>query len=120
MTDNNSEGRQTRRDFLQSGTAAAALTASRAQAQNTPSGVKRPNIIFFLGEGQRADSTSYAGHPLLRTPNQDRIAHEGVYFRNSFVMNALCAPMRAASLTGMYSHSTGALGNNTRDPMPAS
>src|ERR1035438_2331244 len=98
MTDNNSEPQQTRRDFLQAGTAAATtLLASQAQGQTKPAG-KRPNIIFFLGEGQRADSTSYAGHQLLKTPNHDRIAREGVYFRNSFVMNALCAPMRAASL----------------------
>lgn len=120
MSNPNSEP-QTRRDFLQTGTAAAGATllASRAQGQNTSHG-KRPNIVFFLGEGQRADSTSYAGHQLLQTPNHDRIAREGVYFRNSFVMNALCAPMRAATLTGLYSHTTGALGNNTRDPLPAS
>ena len=120
MSDNDSETQQTRRGFLQAGTAAATLIGLQAHGQNAPSGGKRPNIVFFLGEGQRADSSSYAGHPILRTPNHDRIAHEGVYFRNSFVMNALCAPMRAASLTGMYSHSTGALGNNTRDPLPAS
>ena len=119
MSDNNSEGKPSRRDFLQAGTAAAALAGARAQGQNTASG-KRPNIIFFLGEGQRADSLSLNGHPLLKTPHHDRIAREGVYFRNSFVMNALCAPMRAATLTGMYSHATGALGNNTREPMPAS
>lgn len=112
--------RQTRRDFLHAGTAAAALAGARAQAQNARPGGKRPNIVFFLGEGQRADALSLENHPFLKTPNHDRIAREGVYFRNSFVMNALCAPMRAATLTGMYSHSTGALGNNTRDPIAAS
>src|SRR5579862_5093381 len=105
MSDNNSHTQQSRRDFLQAGTAAAALMGARAQGQNTPSG-KRPNIVFFLGEGHRADYLSLHGHPLLKTPHHDRIAREGVYFRNSFVMNALCAPMRAATLTGMYSHST--------------
>ena len=106
---------QTRRGFLQAG---ATLLASGAQAQTTRSG-KRPNIIFLLGEGQRLDASSLENHPLLKTPNHDRIAREGVYFRNSFVTNALCAPMRAAIMTGMYSHSTGALGNNTRNPLPA-
>lgn len=120
MNENQSDPPQTRRDFLQAGTAAAALLGSRAQAQTPRAGGKRPNIVFFLGEGQRADALSLENHPLLKTPNHDRIAREGVYFRNSFVMNALCAPMRAATLTGMYSHSTGALGNNTRDPIPAS
>jgi arylsulfatase A-like enzyme len=61
------------------------------------------------------------GNTIVKTPNQDRIGQEGVYFRNSFVTNALCAPVRASILTGMYSHSTGALDNNTKDTtLPAS
>ena len=122
MSDNSSEQTQTRRSFLQTGTAAVTTTlaGSRAKAQNQSTNRKQPNIVFFFGEGQRADSLSLAGHPILRTPNHDRIGREGVYFRNSFVMNALCAPARAATLTGMYSHSTGALGNKTEDPLPAS
>ena len=120
--DHETGAEQTRRDFLQGSSAAAAATmaGSRMKAQTVSGGNRRPNIVFFLGEGQRADALSLAGHPILRTPNHDRIAREGVYFRNSFVMNALCAPARTAILTGMYSHSTGALGNNTKDPLPAS
>lgn len=90
------------------------MTSSLAEAQN-----KRPNLIFFLGEGQRWDALSLAGHPILKTPNHDRIAREGVNFRNGFVTNALCAPARAVALTGMYSHSTGALGNRNV-PIPPS
>lgn len=63
---------------------------------------------------------SLSGNKILQTPNHDRIAREGVWFRNAFVMNALCAPARAATLTAMYSHSTGALGNDTRQPIPPS
>jgi arylsulfatase A-like enzyme len=75
---------------------------------------------MLLGEGQRADALSLAGNRILQTPNHDRIGREGVYFRNAFVTNALCAPARAAIMTGRYSHSTGALGNDTKNPMPAS
>ena len=49
----------------------------------------------------------------------DRIAREGVFFNNSFCMNALCAPARAATLTGLYSHTTGAYDNKTASPLPA-
>ncbi len=111
-----------RREFFQTG-GSIALGASLASspdavsAQNSSG--KRPNIVFFMGEGQRADALSLAGNTLLKTPNHDRIGREGVQFRNSFVMNALCAPARAASMTGMYSHATGALGNHTKDPLPA-
>lgn len=97
-----------RRDFLQSSAMAAlggTLASSLAGAQTPPKSGKRPNMIFFFGEGQRADALSLAGNNILQTPNHDRIGREGVYFRNAFVMNALCAPARAATLTGMYSHS---------------
>ncbi len=109
----------TRRDFLASG--AGALGASFASSlQASPPTAKRPNLLLVLGEGQRADAMSIAGNTLLTTPNHDRIGREGVRFRNAFVTNALCAPARAVTLTGMNSHSTGALGNHVRDPLPSS
>lgn len=112
-----------RRDFLQ-GTLAVAGTvltstmgASIASAEAKP---KRPNLVFFFGEGQRADALSIAGHPILKTPNHDRIGSEGIRFRNAFCTNALCAPARAVALTGMYSRSTGALSNeHAHVPLPS-
>jgi arylsulfatase A-like enzyme len=121
MTTQNNIKDPTRRAFLQSGLAAAGtLVASslgdQAQSQ-TPA--RRPNLVFFLGEGQRADALSIAGHPIVRTPNQDRIGREGIRFRNAFCTNALCAPARATTLTGMYSRSTGALSNKgLNEPLP--
>jgi arylsulfatase A-like enzyme len=80
---------------------------------------KRPNLLFILTEGQRWDALSLTGNRVVKTPYQDRIGREGVVFKNSFCTNALCAPSRAVALTGKYSHTTGAMGNNTRDPLPA-
>jgi arylsulfatase A-like enzyme len=114
----------TRRDFLQ-GTLAMAggivassvATTSKGLAQQS---TKRPNLVFFFGEGQRADALSIAGHPILKTPHHDRIGREGIRFTNAFCTNALCAPARATALTGMYSRSTGALDNKKGDiPLPA-
>src|ERR1700733_10894092 len=106
---------KSRREFIQGGIASlgAAMVAPKAQAASPPASAKRPNIVFFLGEGQRSDAWGMGGNAIVKTPNQDRIGREGVNFRNSFVTNALCAPARASILTGMYSHSTGALDNNT-------
>ncbi|HZQ50787.1 MAG TPA: sulfatase [Bryobacteraceae bacterium] len=120
-SDQDSTLAETRRQFLQTGLAATTLLPHGGRAQSTGS-PRRPNIVFMLGEGQRADALSLAGNRLLQTPNHDRIGREGVYFRNAFVTNALCAPApaRAVILTGMHSHSTGALGNNTRNPLPSS
>ena len=113
----------TRRDFLQGALAVAGTLAttgvatSPAAAQTKP---KRPNIVYFLGEGQRADALSLAGHTILKTPNHDRIGQEGMLFNNAFCTNALCAPARAAALTGMYSRSTGALSNeHLKTPLPS-
>lgn len=114
----------TRRSFLQGAlvTAAAATTSALttdASAASLPkpgaTGAKRPNLIFIQGEGHRADCLSLAGHPILKTPNHDRIGREGIMFRNAFCTNALCAPARSTVLTGMYSKSTGALDNRFLD-----
>lgn len=78
---------------------------------------RRPNLVFFLGEGLRWDEFSCMGNPLLRTPNMDRLAREGIMFKNAFVTNALCLPSRASILTGLYSHTTGAIDNRDR-PVP--
>lgn len=113
----------TRREFLQGSMAVAgsllagSAGASLASAQSKP---KPPNIVFFLGEGQRYDALSIAGNPILKTPNHDRIGREGVMFRNAFCTNALCAPARATLLTGLYSRSTGALSNaHLHVPLPS-
>jgi arylsulfatase A-like enzyme len=113
----------TRREVLQGSMAiagtmlAATVTPRLLSSQPTP---KRPNLVFFLGEGQRADALSIAGHPILKTPNQDRIGREGMRFQNAFCTNALCGPARASLLTGMYSKSTGALSNaHINVPLPA-
>jgi arylsulfatase A-like enzyme len=54
--------------------------------------------------------------PWLSTPNLDRIASEGVRFRNAFVVNALCSPSRAVFLTGRYNHFNGIANNHTPFP----
>ena len=112
-----------RRDFLQGSLAAAGsslLSTSSLSAfaeQDTPR--KRPNLVFFFGEGQRADALSIAGNPILQTPHHDRIGREGIRFENAFCTNALCAPARAAVLTGLYSRTSGALSNeHLSTPLP--
>jgi arylsulfatase A-like enzyme len=116
----------TRRQFLEGSAAvagAAALGAAslpKAQAQAAKA-TKRPNILFLFTEGQRADALSLHGkNKFAMTPNMDRIGKEGVVFSNAFVTNALCGPSRTVALTGLYSHTTGVLGNSVKDPLPKS
>src|SRR5438128_1663479 len=61
---------------------------------------RRPNLVLFLTDDQRWDCLGVAGHPLLKTPNIDRLATEGVYFKNAFVTTSICCVSRASYFTG--------------------
>ena len=74
---------------------------------------RRPNIVVFVADDHGEQAISAYGRDLLQTPAIDRLATEGVRFANSFVSNAICAPSRAALLTGAYSHRNGVLDNDT-------
>ena len=76
--------------------------------------VRRPNVIVVLVDDLRWDEIGCAGHPFVRTPNIDRLAHEGVRFRNAFCTTPLCSPVRASLLTGLYTHHHGILDNTNR------
>jgi arylsulfatase A-like enzyme len=54
--------------------------------------ISRPNILFIMSDDHSERAISAYGSTLIRTPNIDRIAHEGVLFRNSFVANSICGP----------------------------
>jgi arylsulfatase A-like enzyme len=74
----------------------------------------RPNFVIMMCDDQRWDQMSCAGNTVLKTPNMDRIAREGILFKNSFVTNSLCSPSRASLLTGTYSHANGVIDNRMR------
>ncbi len=63
---------------------------------------KGPNIIFILTDDQRWDALGHTGNEIIQTPNMDRLAREGVYFRNAFVTTPICAASRASIITGLY------------------
>lgn len=62
----------------------------------------RPNIVFFLTDQQRWDTTGAHGNPLGLTPNFDRMAREGTWAANSFTCQPVCTPARACLQTGLY------------------
>ena len=71
-----------------------------------------PNIIFFLTDDQRNDFLGCYGHRILKTPNIDRLAKQGVLFRNAFVTTSICAASRASIFTGMYERTLAALASH--------
>ena len=75
---------------------------------------QRPNIVVVLVDDLRWDELGCSGHPFVQTPNIDRIASEGVRFRNAFCTTPLCSPVRACLLTGLHTHHHGILDNINR------
>ncbi len=71
----------------------------------------RPNLIFLFIDDLRFDALGCAGNPIIQTPHLDRLAEQGVRFRNAFVTLSICGPSRAAVLTGRYGSSTGVTNN---------
>jgi arylsulfatase len=72
---------------------------------------KKPNILFIFPDQQRGDSLGCMGHPVVQTPNLDKIAGQGVTFTRCYTNSPLCVPARAAMQTGQYVSQNGAWNN---------
>ena len=77
---------------------AAVLTLALAGAGGAAAD-KKPNIIVILTDDQGWGDARFAGHPYVKTPNLDRLAAGGTWFRQFYVTSAVCSPSRATFLT---------------------
>ena len=62
---------------------------------------KRPNLLFIMTDQQQYKAMSLAGNTILETPNLDRLAKGGAFFKNAYTPMAVCGPARSSILTGM-------------------
>ncbi len=113
--------KQTRREFLKtlgsaaaSGMALSMLPSCNSVGEMMGAKAKRPNIIFIMTDDHASHALSCYGSKINKTPNLDRLAKEGMLFKNSFCTNSICAPCRAVILTGKYSHLNGVIDNRKR------
>ncbi|MEM9587099.1 MAG: sulfatase [Planctomycetota bacterium] len=97
-------------------TIAAAQSPESPRSDSNSASANRPNVLFILTDDQRYDALSCMGHPHLKTPNIDRLAAEGLLFKNHFCTTSLCSPSRASILSGLYAHSHGVSNNFTEYP----
>jgi arylsulfatase A-like enzyme len=87
--------------------AALAPTTSRFVSGARQRPRKRPSIIFLLTDDQRWDTMGCMGNPIIRTPNMDALAADGVKFTNAFVTTSICATSRASIFSGQYARRHG-------------
>jgi arylsulfatase A-like enzyme len=73
--------------------------------------MRKPNLIVFLTDQQRADTIVGEASRTLHAPNLRKLAAESVIFERAYVTHPLCVPSRASLLTGMWPHQTGCTKN---------
>jgi len=71
----------------------------------------RPNIIFILADDLGYGDLGCYGQKLIRTPNLDRLAREGVRFTQAYAGSTVCAPSRCVLMTGLHTGHARVRGN---------
>ncbi len=67
----------------------------------------KPNILVFFTDQQRWDTLGLNGYPVGLTPNFDRLARQGTFFKHAVSPQPVCGPCRSCLQTGRYASSTG-------------
>ncbi|MEM7145090.1 MAG: sulfatase [Verrucomicrobiota bacterium] len=82
-----------------------ALCLSSLPAETSP-----PNVFLITTDDMNCDLATY-GHPLVNSPNLDRLAARGLLFERAYCQYPVCNPSRSSFMTGLYPESTGILSN---------
>lgn len=98
----------------------AAMIAA-AQAPIARPAVNSPNILFICADEHGGPFLGSMGHPIVKTPNLDRLAASGVLFRNTYCGSPVCVPARAGMMSGMFPSDVSSYCNSTpfQKPVPS-
>lgn len=69
---------------------------------------KKPNFIIFIADDAAWSDSGPYGNEIIKTPNINKLANEGLVFNNAFLTTSSSSPSRCSILTGRYPHNTGA------------
>jgi arylsulfatase A-like enzyme len=73
--------------------------------------LKKPNVLIIQPDQHRADVMGCAGDKMVKTPNLDKLAANGVHFTHAASASPVCCPFRATMQTGLYIHEHGVVEN---------
>ncbi len=73
--------------------------------------MKRPNILYIFADQMRYTALPSNGNTVVKTPNFDKLAEQGMSFDRAFSSCPICSPYRAQVLSGLYSHQNGTMDN---------
>ncbi len=93
--------------FLFAGGIALSSASCSTGPEKGREGSPRPNILWITCEDMSPRLSCY-GDPIALTPNIDNLASQGIRFTNAYSVSGVCAPSRAALITGLYPTSFGA------------
>ena len=68
---------------------------------------KAKNMLYIISDEHSRAALGCYGHPLVKTPNLDRLAAQGVRFTNAYTPSPTCVPARASLATGRWVHQLG-------------
>jgi len=75
---------------------------------------RKPNLLLFLPDQQRADTISGYGGTKVHSPNLAKLASESIVYQRAYVTHPVCVPSRSALMTGMWPHTTGCIRNSLK------
>jgi arylsulfatase A-like enzyme len=79
----------------------------------------RPNFIFILTDDHNYQSLGCTGNPIVQTPHIDRLAEDGILFRNAHITSAICTPSRVSIFLSQFERKHGVNFNSGTSVSPA-
>ncbi len=79
----------------------------------------KPNIIFILADDMGYGDLGSFGQEIIKTPNLDKMANEGIKFTQHYAASTVCAPSRCGLMTGLHMGNAEVRGNKQSQPEPS-
>jgi len=77
-----------------------------------------PNVVMIIGDDQAWGDFGFMRHPVIQTPNLDRLASQSLVFTRGYVPSSLCRPSLATLATGLYPHQHRITSNDPPNGLP--